>query len=235
MSEFAYVGQELDLFARAHNWKRYLSAEIGPYLNGDVLEVSAGIGAVTKVLATAKHRSWLCLEPDRKLAEVLQREVAALSSGVHPQVIAGDLRDAPAGATFDSVLYVDVLEHIEQDAAELTCAAGKLKPGGHLVVLAPAHNALMSEFDRAVGHHRRYDASMLSKLTPQGFELVRLRYLDSCGALASVANRLLLRQSLPTHAQIAFWDQRLVPLSRRVDPWLAHRVGKSILAVWRRA
>lgn len=109
-----------------------------------------------------------------------------------------------------------------------------LAPSGHLIVLAPAHAYLMSEFDRAIGHYRRYDTASLTALTPQRFELVRLRYLDSCGMLASLANRWLSRQSLPTHEQIAFWDRRIVPVSRRLDPWLAHRLGKSILAVWRK-
>ena len=62
----------------------------------------------------------------------------------------------------------------------------------------------------------------------------RLRFLDAAGMLASLANRWLLRSSLPTVGQIALWDQWLVPCSRVLDPLLAYRLGKSVLAVYRK-
>jgi hypothetical protein len=109
-----------------------------------------------------------------------------------------------------------------------------LRPGGHLIVLAPAHGWLFSRFDRSIGHFRRYSARQLGELTPAGLGLVRSHYLDSVGLLASAANRLALRQSLPTARQIRFWDRVLVPLSRVIDPITWHRVGKSVLCVWTR-
>ena len=66
------------------------------------------------------------------------------------------------------MLYIDVLEHIEHDLDELARAASHLAPGGHLVVLAPAHQALFSDFDRAIGHYRRYNRAGLQKLAPAG-------------------------------------------------------------------
>jgi SAM-dependent methyltransferase len=233
MTELAYRGEELEFFARAHNWKAYFAAEIRPFLRGAVLEVGAGLGATTRALADCPARSWLCLEPDPQLAARLTRELA--SDYERYTVLAGSIDDVPRSAMFDAILYVDVLEHIERDADELVRASQRLSALGHLVVLSPAHAFLMSDFDRAIGHYRRYDANGLVALTPPELELLHLRYLDSCGMLASLANRWLLRQGLPTHAQIAFWDRRIVPVSRRIDPWLAHRLGKSILAVWRRA
>ena len=65
-------------------------------------------------------------------------------------------------------------------------------------------------------------------------ELVQMRYLDSIGMAASIANRFLLKASSPTPAQIELWDQRLVPLSKLCDPLLRYRLGKSLLAIWRR-
>lgn len=60
-------------------------------------------------------------------------------------------------------------------------------------------------------------------------------YLDAVGVAASLANRLLLRASIPTYEQVMFWDRVLVPVSRVVDPMLAHSVGKSIVAIWTRS
>lgn len=236
MSELAYPGGELALFEQAHNWKAYLRREIAPHLRGDVLEVGAGIGATTAVLSPAAPvRSWSCLEPDPSLAAQLAAAVSALGSAVRYQLHTGTLDDLPEAARFDTILYVDVLEHIERDAAELTAATERLASGGRLLVLSPAHDFLMSAFDRAIGHHRRYDLRTLLALAPPQLSRVTAKYLDSVGMLASLANRVLLRQALPTAAQIALWDQRLVPLSLRLDGVLGYRLGKSVLVVWQKA
>ena len=146
----------------------------------------------------------------------------------------GLVRDLPIDAVFDCVLYVDVLEHIEDGNRELQCAADHLAPDGHLVVLCPAHQWLFSPFDEAIGHYRRYSRRTLRRAGPLAFRLVRLRYLDSVGLLASLANRILLRSSTPSHRQIRFWDRFMVPVSGIIDPILGYHLGKSIIAVWRR-
>lgn len=62
----------------------------------------------------------------------------------------------------------------------------------------------------------------------------QLVYMDAAGMLASAANRLLLRSAMPTERQILTWDRLLVPVSRRIDPVFAGRVGKSVLGIWRK-
>jgi SAM-dependent methyltransferase len=232
---FAYSGSELELFADAITWKRYFAAVMRPYLGPRVLEVGAGIGGTTAVLTAGAHALWLCLEPDPVLAARLQERCRAGSLPPCCAVRHGTLADLPQGPGFDTVLYIDVLEHIENDRDELERAAQQLRPGGRLAVLAPAHQALFSPFDRSVGHFRRYSRRGLLALAPPGLDVVAVRYLDSVGLLASLGNRLLLRSDLPGARQIWFWDRFMVPLSRLVDPLLAYRIGKSVLAVWRRS
>ena len=224
----AYAGGELELFREAHRWKRYLAACLRDSIAGEVLEVGAGIGGTTRVLCRADLQRWLALEPDPQLARQIERE----SFSCPVEVAVATLEGLPAEERFDTVLYIDVLEHIADDVAELRRAALHLRPGGRLVVVAPAHAWLYSEFDRAIGHHRRYAASDLHELTPAGLTLQGVRYLDSVGTLASLANRLLLRQSDPTRAQIDFWDRFMVPLSRLVDPLLGHRLGRTVVGIW---
>jgi SAM-dependent methyltransferase len=221
-----YVGTELDIFAEAVNWKRYWAAAIAPYIRGDVLECGAGVGSNTPLLRhLAPHRSWTCTEPDADLCRRLRDRAGC-------RVIQGVLADLPGAERFDAILYIDVLEHIEDDRGEISSAVRRLNPGGVIVVLAPAHGFLFTPFDRAVGHFRRYNRAAIAACAAPDLELVLCRYLDSAGLLASLGNRLLLRQSAPALAQILFWDRRLVPISRRLDPLLRHRLGKSILAVW---
>jgi 2-polyprenyl-3-methyl-5-hydroxy-6-metoxy-1,4-benzoquinol methylase len=130
-------------------------------------------------------------------------------------------------------LYIDVLEHVEDDKQELETAASLLAPGGHLVVLSPAHQWLFSEFDQRIGHYRRYSREALNTRVPPHLTVCILRYLDTAGVFASLANKVLLRQATPSMQQVRFWDRLLVPLSRRIDNKIAFRFGKSILGVWR--
>lgn len=231
---FRYVGDELDLFSAAVRWKAYVRRRIGPYLSGSVLEVGAGLGGTTRAFCRGDERRWVCLEPDAGLAGRLAAEQAAGRLPARCEVVVGTLDDRLSDDRFDAILYMDVLEHIEGDAAEMARAAGRLAPGGRIIALSPAHQWLYTPFDAAIGHCRRYTRATLGALTPPGVELEWLGYLDSVGLLASLANKVLLKQSMPTPAQISFWDGVLVRASTWVDPVIAHRAGKSVLGIWRR-
>ncbi len=227
-----YPGQELELFRHATNWKSYFGSVVRPFLRGDVAEVGAGLGGTTLVLNNGDAASWLMLEPD---LELYHQAKLRLSDGQLPNntsLMAGGLELGPAN--FDAVLYIDVLEHIAADEEELTRASSRLRSGGHLIVLSPAFQFLFSPFDEAVGHFRRYTRESLLAVAPRELELVFARYYDSVGFFASVANRLLLHKSCPTQNDVLFWDRILVPISRVLDRVVAHRFGKSVIAVWRR-
>ncbi|HEY2844020.1 MAG TPA: class I SAM-dependent methyltransferase, partial [Bryobacteraceae bacterium] len=186
-SEFAYVGGELELFEKARNWKAYWRAQIRAFVRGDVLEVGAGIGANTLTLADLDYRRWTCLEPDAALAS----RVTLPPGGRHESAV-GTIADLPADARFDALLYIDVLEHIEDDAGEMVRAASRLNPGGTVIVLSPAHPFLFTPFDAAIGHFRRYTRASLRAAAPATLHIEKLVYLDAAGMLASAANRLLL-------------------------------------------
>lgn len=234
-SSYSYPGGELALFSEARRWKAYFARHLRPHLRGDVLEVGAGMGATTEVLWHTGCTSWLCLEPDPSLAAAIERARQALSArGAAVEVRAATLDSLPEEPRFDTILYIDVLEHIEADRDELARAAARLRPGGRLVVLCPAHQRLYTPFDAAVGHHRRYDKASLTALAPPGLREIEASYLDSAGLLASLGNRLFLRQSMPTPKQIAVWDRLFVPVSERLDRLLDYRVGKTVVVVWER-
>jgi SAM-dependent methyltransferase len=229
-----YEGDELSLFARATNWKAYWASVVSPYVGARVLDVGAGIGATARALAGVRPSHWTALEPDPGLCASIETSVADGSLPSHVVPLNGTLADIADGERFDTILYVDVLEHIADDRQELQEAAKRLDVGGHLIVVSPAHQWLYSPFDRAIGHHRRYSRRSLLALKPDGLCTTRLVYLDSVGLLASLANRCLLRASMPTQAQIATWDGLMVPASRWIDGLLLHRVGKTVVAVFSR-
>lgn len=130
MSEQEYQGKELDLFAEAPNWKFYWGSIIRPFLGTDVLEVGAGIGTNGAVLCPGQMGRYVCLEPDPKLAERIDCSSGKEKPGRKKEVFVGTLRDLPAEERFDSILYIDVLEHIDNDKEELALAAAQLRRGG---------------------------------------------------------------------------------------------------------
>ena len=149
-------------------------------------------------------------------------------------VVAGTIDRIDTAAQFDTILYIDVLEHIADDRAELARAGRHLAPEGNLVVLLPAHQFLFSRFDAAIGHFQRYDKRSLAALCPPECRMRSLMMLDGAGFFASLANRFLLGAALPSPRQIAFWDKVLVPISRLLDRLTGRRFGKTVVAVWTR-
>lgn len=231
----SYIGDELSLFEKAVNWKQYWSSFVTPVLGNNVLEVGAGLGGTTRQLCKADFNGqWTCLEPDIELLNQLNAQQA---NGTIPAICRTQLgitNDLPETNAYSSLLYIDVIEHIEDDGAELQRAAKLLRPGGHLIILVPAHQWLFSPFDAAIGHYRRYNKARLKQVIPNGLDIVRFHYLDSVGLLASSANKLMLRQSNPTEAQIRLWDSLMVPASTFVDPLIGRALGKSVLLIARK-
>lgn len=232
-ASFEYQGSELELFQHAVNWKAYWKRALAPSFAGDVLEVGAGIGANTPLIRDLAPGTWTCLEPDARMLE-RARDEHRRAKLERCEYACGTLATIERDARFDTIVYLDVLEHIEDDRGELARAAQHLKSGGRIVVLSPAHQGLFTEFDRAIGHFRRYDKRSLAAVEPKELARERLFYMDSVGLLASLANRVLLHQSRPSLGQIRTWDRLMVPCSRMLDPLLLRAVGKSIVGVWRR-
>jgi len=229
-----YVGQELDLFRHATAWKAYYSGVVQPFVRGDVLEVGGGIGGTTPYLLTRAATSYTVLEPDPDLFHALNENIRDLPLRDRVRTMKGTVADVSADPAFDTVLYIDVLEHIERDADELALAAERLRSGGVIVVLSPAFERLRSPFDDAVGHWRRYTIRSLKQVFPVGLETVCARYFDAVGAGLSLGNRIVTRDAQPTEKQIRFWNQYIIPLSRIVDPLLKKCWGRSVLVIARK-
>ncbi|HCF30333.1 MAG TPA: methyltransferase type 12 [Cyanobacteria bacterium UBA11049] len=235
MTNYSYIGSELELFSEARNWKAYYRQSIKKYLGAEVLEVGAGIGSTTEFLCRGNHQRWLCLEPDPQLAKTLNSYIASGNLPNCCELKVGTILELSHKERFDNIIYIDVLEHIKDDRLEIENVYIHLKEGGFLVVLAPAHQWLFTPFDEAIGHYRRYNKKMLEAIIlSDQFKCISLRYLDCVGLIASLGNRLLLKSKMPNKQQILLWDKVMVPISKIVDPLIQYSVGKSILGIWQK-
>jgi 2-polyprenyl-3-methyl-5-hydroxy-6-metoxy-1,4-benzoquinol methylase len=233
-NQYQYIGNELELFASAKNWKRYVAQLIQPYIKGNVLEVGAGIGTNTILFFNEKVSRWLLLEPDKNFVGILQQNIQQkkLPQGCYAiQCYTSDLQEKEQ---FDCILYIDVLEHIEDDSAEVQRATSLLKKGGSLVILSPAHPFLMSPFDHAIGHYRRYSKKTMAAVSNENLAVEKIMYADSIGYFASLANKLILKQQYPTQKQIYFWDKWMVPFSIFTDKLFFFAAGKTIIGIWKK-
>jgi ubiquinone/menaquinone biosynthesis C-methylase UbiE len=231
-NEFLYVGSELETFQHATKWKTYYSEKIAAFLGEEVLEVGAGIGGTTKLLCSSKQKRWVCLEPDGNMASQIEKAVREKELPRFCEVKVGSLANLTDKEKFDTIIYIDVLEHIENDKEEFETAVKFLKDKGYLIVLSPAHQFLYTPFDKAIGHFRRYNKSSLQQVASSNLKCIKILYLDSVGGLASLGNKLILNSASPNHKQIQFWDKVLVPASRFVDRIFNYKIGKSILGIW---
>jgi SAM-dependent methyltransferase len=234
-SEFATADlNTLSLFDKtAISWKSYWASIVRPFVRGRVLEVGAGNGGSIRYLL-GDVTDWLCLEPDPLFAATLRREIA---SGALPPICrmqAVTLRDLPPSETFDTILYIDVMEHVPDHKREAALAAAHLAPGGALIILSPAHQFLFSPFDKAVGHCRRYSRRSLAAIVPPSLQTLKLVYLDSAGMLLSLGNRFILRSARPSVQSLRFWNDWIIPVSRRLDGLLRYAVGKTVIGIWRK-
>jgi SAM-dependent methyltransferase len=231
-SEF-YIGSELEIFARATNWKSYWTSIVKPFIGSRVLEVGAGIGSTTRLLAPLSIE-WTCVEPDPiQAAEI--RTWCERNNCSSINVITGTLKNVALNNRYDTIIYIDVLEHIRDDRTEVNNAIELLKEHGKLIILVPAHQSLYTSFDRSIGHYRRYDKMQIESIRPDKATQLISCYLDSLGLAASVVNRFLLKASMPTRSQILFWDKFLIPISRLIDRLIGYRLGKSLVTVWEKA
>jgi len=230
-TESRYMGSELELFAYAKNWKAYWTSKIAPLLGNSILEVGAGVGSNFSLLWNEQH-SWTAVEPDPAQCTKISEIFDAIDTSNSLKIVTGTLQDVPEQENFDSIIYIDVLEHIEDDALELSNAYKHLNQGGLVVVLSPAHQFLFSPFDKSVGHFRRYNKKTLKKLLPIGANIKQLYYLDSVGCIASWCNSKILKSGMPTRGQIWVWDSLMIPLARVLDRILSYKLGKTIVAVY---
>lgn len=231
-SGFQYSGAELELFEKALNWKAYITSQFKDHVSGKVLEVGTGIGAFIPWVINPSVEKWTCMEPDAGFGKILKNKYADEITKGKIEIKTGYMKDVPETEKFDTILYLDVLEHIQDDRLELALAYNKLNPGGKIVVLAPALQFLYNEFDKAIGHYRRYSYGTLKELTPADSKLLHIKYFDSAGFVLSLGNKWFLKQSQPNLKQIMFWDKAVVPISKVVDRMTINAFGKNIIAIW---
>jgi SAM-dependent methyltransferase len=202
-------------------------------LGSRIVEAGAGIGTVSELLRRQANPSeMLLIEPAGNNIGELKRR---FDSDSRVRIYHGYLEDIGAAFQADTVVAVNVLEHVERPAEFLRAAHEMLVPGGALLLLVPALPALYGSLDAAFDHYRRYTRSELRRaLREAGFDIEDLHYLNFVGVAAwFVAGRILGRTTLG-RSQVRFYDRLVIPWLRRLESLVHPPLGQSLLAVARK-
>lgn len=223
-----YVGEELENFAVARFWRKYVISNFSKYFKDkDVLEVGSGIGSFSEMIIKDCKKITI-LEPDKNfylyLSEKFKNEKKIT------EIINGSSHDIN-GKKYDTIFHLQVLEHLEDDQSEITRNLKLLKDNGYLLICVPSFMELYSSFDKAIGHHRRYVKEDFERFNLNGSKIIKSYYIDSSGYLIYKIFKMLLNSSNPKKFMIYLWDRIFIPISIFLDKILFHKIGKNLIII----
>lgn len=212
---------------------RWQVAQFEPYLGQRVLEIGCGIGSILELLGPRELMKGLDVEPD-----ILASTAERFAHRPECSFELLDITTADAASLarlhddrFDTIVCINVLEHIRDDIGALQRMEDILAPGGVLALLVPAHLALYGPYDKLDGHYRRYGKAYLSTiLRHTRLRPLRLRYFNAIGALGWWVQYRLLRCQIHGEGQFGIMN-RLVPTMRLLESIVPPPLGLSLVAV----
>lgn len=230
-----YVGKDLEAMDFAENYHRWILNELSPHLGSRIVEVGAGIGAFSKLLLARAPDELTLVEPSPmfdQLIETVRPESFPKTALRSYNSTFRSVAEMIAGLKPESVVYVNVLEHIEDDVAELSAVYAALQRGGNCLIFVPAFMALYGEFDRHVGHFRRYSKSELeTKCKAAGFRISKIYFFDVVGFFPWWIKYKLLRSKSLESSAVKVYDKLVVPIASRIEPIIRAPFGKNLIAV----
>lgn len=216
--EDEWGSQVLERLNRAPRFNRWMADAIRPYLGERVLEIGAGVGKMS--LHLMPRRVYWATDANPVYVDSL----AKLQSGrpyMHTSYTdAATLETFPEGQTFDTLVCLNVVEHLEDDAAAMRNFYGALEHGGRAIILVPNGPGLYGSFDKLLGHYRRYTPEALVRVSEDaGFRVEHLLKFNRAGTLGWWLNACVLKRRSFGRVQIALLNL-LTPIFRLADGWL---------------
>ncbi len=201
----------------AHRYNRWVIDRIAPFIGDRILEAGAGIGNITAhllnrelIVAADDNPSYL-----ERLASNFSNNPNVRTAEINLECIDGILKLREH--RFDTIVCVNVIEHLKPDEEVLRSFFEVLQPGGRAIILAPQGRWLYGSIDQALDHHRRYSrAEIRQKLERAGFEIDEIFGVNRVAPPFWFLNGRVLRRTSVPGAQVRFFD-RLVPFIKIFD------------------
>jgi SAM-dependent methyltransferase len=227
--------ETLQAFAKAERFNKWLYDAVAGYYKGEILEIGSGIGNISKLLLERGEPVTLS-DVRINYCEILKRRFkdnTRLKGVFQVDLSLTDFSDKyqPLLASFDTIIALNVIEHIKNDKLAIQNCKSLLKKDGRLVILVPAFQSLYNSLDKELGHFKRYTRKSLSELLiKEEMEMVTKRYFNSPGIPGWWISGSVFKSKIISDTQLNIYD-KLVPLFRIIDKTTLHLAGLSVIAV----
>ena len=232
----AFTANDLEVMSEAKNYGDWIfETLVRPHLGRRVLEVGCGIGTYSvKIAETPQVTELTCVDIERRCVQQATEALRPFGRTRSIQCREGDYATVDVGRTrYDTIVCLNVLEHLTDDRAAAAKAYGELAPGGRLVVFVPAFPMLSGSIDRRLGHFRRYTKPVArSVLEGAGFRVAAMRYYNVAGFFGWLVRFRFLQREQQAAGQVKLFDRWVLPVQAAVEarlPWLPF--GQSLYAV----
>lgn len=231
--KLVYKGRDLEAMNFAVKYHTWVLDIFKSYLGDNILEVGAGSGSFSELLATINPKSIMAIEPSDEMYPLLKK-----TSKKYGRLMStkkryfSDVKAEIKKKKVDSAVYINVFEHIQDDEQELQYLYETLPVGAHVCIFVPAGEALMSDFDRSIGHYRRYSKQeLVDKVQAAGFDIKLARRFDFAGVLPWYIKFTLMKSTKMEPGLAKTYDKFIVPIVSKIEkigePWF----GKNVILV----
>jgi len=225
-----YSGWELNFFDNSKNFRDYQFFLIKKYLKNNLLEVGPGNGIMVDKYISKYFSNISLSEIDKNLNKTLVKKFKNKKNVKIYKKKIGEFKNK-----FNSIIYSDVIEHIKDDEKEIKIALKKLNKNGYLIIMVPAFQYLYSEYDKSIGHFRRYEKQFFVDFAKKNkIKCVKSIYFDSIGYFFLVLSKLINTKNKKNVGLGAFVWNLFVPISRILDILIGYSFGKSVLCIYRK-
>ncbi len=217
----------LESMSQAVWYNRWTLRKFTKYLSGDILEIGCGIGNFTKSLEEFGNVWAIDINNDylKQTKKII---------GKNTKIGFGNIENGEfffGNKKFDSIVCINVLEHIKDDIGALENLYSLLNKGGFLILLVPIHEFLYSEIDKSIGHFRRYKRSdLIYKLERSGFNITESRVLNFLGAIGWLVSGKILQNRQVSGNKIKLFNL-VSPIILRLEDLIESPIGTSILVI----
>ena len=229
------AGTYSSAIGEALSYTRWVLDAFDGLIGRQVLEVGIGHGGYVDHLPHCEAYLGVDIDTDSVVAA---RQARPKYEYMQADVAAPSFLTMLNERCFDTVLCLNVLEHIEDHGMAVANLLKTLQPGGHLLLFVPAFEALYSPLDRFAGHHRRYTRKQLFQLIPGEMgQVVRNEYFNPIGGIGWWANKFMPHKSLndsAVNSQVRLFDRYVLPISRCLNPLTRTIFGQSVVFAARR-
>jgi 2-polyprenyl-3-methyl-5-hydroxy-6-metoxy-1,4-benzoquinol methylase len=225
--------KNLATMSKATNYNRWLFRNISPYLGQRILEIGGGVGSMTRMFLGRK----LIVSTDVTDYNISHMK-RQFSRNKNFHAVKTDISRGVSGLNrfrFDTVVCINVLEHIKDDVATIRNAGSLLDKKGHLVLLVPAFSRIYGTIDRSDSHFRRYDKAVtIKKVEKAGFRVIKSFYMNVPGFFGWYYHGKLLKAKTHPEGDISFFD-KLVPIFSFFEKIFKPPFGLSLIVIAEKA